>query len=398
MEILGRRYDTGQRVRLECSGPRITRSTFLQTGPSGPADDAEWPWIAPGLLDIQVNGYRGHEFASAALAPEKVIDVLRAFEPFGVTRICPTLTTESREVHEHAIRAIAAACEASPQWARRLPGIHLEGPYITPQDGARGAHPKIHCRRPDWDEFQRFQEVAGGRIRILTMSPEYDESPEFIRRVAATGVVVALGHTSATAGQIHAAVDAGARMSTHLGNGSHPTLHRFRNYLWPQLADDRLAASLIVDGHHLSPDMVKVFVRAKTPERCILVSDVSGQAGQAPGRYSSPFCDVEILPSGALVVAGQRELFAGASLPVSVGVANVTRFAGVDLRTAVEMAVHHPARLLGIEPGGLEPGDPADLVQFSLTSETGASKPVEFRTWCTVVDGDLAWGNPWRPN
>jgi N-acetylglucosamine-6-phosphate deacetylase len=240
--------------------------------------------------------------------------------------------------------------------------------------------------------------VAGGRIRILTMSPEYDESPEFIRRVAATGVVVALGHTSATPDQIHAAVDAGARLSTHLGNGSHPTLHRFRNYLWPQLADDRLTASLIVDGHHLSPDIVKVFVRAKTPERCILVSDVSGQAGQAPGRYTSPFCDVEILPSGALVVAGQRELFAGASLPVSVGVANVTRFAGVDLRTAVNMAVHHPARLLGIEPGGLEPGDPADLVQFSLTSDSAPSNPVEFRTCCTVVDGDVAWGNPWRPN
>ena len=398
MEILGRRYDTGQRVRLECSGGRITRCTVLQTGPGGPTDDAEWPWIAPGLLDIQVNGYRGQEFASAALAPEKVIDILRAFEAFGVTRICPTLTTESREVHEHAIRAIAAACEASPQWARRMPAIHLEGPYITPQDGARGAHPKVHCRPPDWDEFQRFQEAAGGRIRILTMSPEYDRSPEFIGRVAATGVVVALGHTSATADQIRAAVDAGARMSTHLGNGSHLALHRFHNYLWPQLANDRLAASLIVDGHHLPPDIVRVFVRAKTPERCILVSDVSGQAGQPPGRYASPFCDVEILPNGALLVAGQRELFAGSSQPLSVGVANVTRFAGVDLRTAVEMAVHHPARLLAVEPGGLEPGDPADLVQFSLTDVADPAKPVEFRTWCTIVDGEVAWGSLGRPN
>jgi N-acetylglucosamine-6-phosphate deacetylase len=398
MEILGRRYDTGQRVRLECSGGRIARCSALQVGPGEGAGDAAWPWIAPGLLDIQVNGYRGHEFASGRLTQETVLDVLRAFEAFGVTRICPTLTTESREVHEHAMRTIAATCEASSQWARRLPAIHLEGPYITPDDGARGAHPKIHCRPPDWEEFQRFQEAAGGRIRILTMSPEYDGSPEFIRRVAATGVVVALGHTSATPDQIRAAVDAGAKLSTHLGNGSHPTLHRFRNYLWPQLADDRLAASLIVDGHHLSPEMVRVFVRAKTPARCILVSDVSGQAGQAPGRYTSPFCDVEILPSGALMVAGQRELFAGASLPVSVGIANMTRFAGVDLRTAVAMATLHPAKLLGIEPGGLEAGDPADLVQFSLSGEADASRPIEFRTCCTIVDGDVAWGRPWRPN
>jgi N-acetylglucosamine-6-phosphate deacetylase len=330
------------------------------------------------------------------LTEERVTEVLRAFERFGVTRICPTVTTEGFAVLRHALATIAAVCEHSPAWARRMPGIHLEGPFITSEDGARGAHPKRHCRQPDWDEFQRLQEAAGGRIRILTMSPEFDNSTAFIKQVAATGVVVAIGHTSARPEQIRAAVDAGARMSTHLGNGSHPTFHRFRNYLWPQLADDRLSASLIADGHHLPPDMVKVFLRAKTPERCILVSDISGQAGQPPGRYTSPFCDVEILPDGNLVVAGQREIMAGASLPANVGVHNVMRFAGVDLKTALQMAVHNPAELLGLGPIRIAPDEPANLIQFDVPQETGAQSSPGLRVRCTISEGEMVWGDPWQ--
>jgi len=397
MELFGRRFDTGQPVRVETAGLEVARVVPVEAGArrSGPVD--RWPWIAPGLLDIQVNGYAGQEFSAADLTEEKVGSIVRAFEAFGVTRIYPTLTTEGFAVLKHALGTVASVCGSSPRWSRRIPGIHLEGPYITTEDGARGAHPKEHCRPPDWDEFQRLQEAAGGRIRILTMSPEYDDSLAFIERVAATGVVVAVGHTSARPEQVRAAADAGARLSTHLGNGSHPTLHRFRNYLWPQMADDRLAASIIVDGHHLPPDLVKVIVRAKTPERCILVSDISGQAGQPPGTYASPFCDVEILPDGRLMVAGQRELMGGASLPLSVGVVNAMRFAGIDLKTAIEMATLHPARLLGLEPGGIEPGQPANLIQFDLLPEAGETLPEGLRVRSTVVDGELAWGTPWRP-
>jgi N-acetylglucosamine-6-phosphate deacetylase len=243
-------------------------------------------------------------------------------------------------------------------------GIHLEGPYFSKEDGARGAHPVEHCRRPDWDEFQRLQEAAGGLIAILTMSPEFDDAPEFISRATAAGVTIAIGHTGANSAQIKAAVDAGARLSTHLGNGAHRILRRHPNYLWDQMAEDRLVASLIVDGHHLPPEVVKSIVRAKTPERCILVSDVSGLAGLPAGRYTSSGCELEILTDGRLVIAGQDQLLAGASLPIGTGVANVMRFAGVDLRTAVDMASLHPARLLRRTCGGLRPGDPADLVLF----------------------------------
>ncbi|NUQ63096.1 MAG: amidohydrolase family protein [Pirellulales bacterium] len=391
MLLYGRRYDTAEPVVLETANGRISQTRQVSVAQQ---DLDRWPWIGPAMLDVQVNGYGGQEFSAQTLTVEEVQRIANAFAEFGVTRLCPTVTTQTSAVLTHALRTVAAACEASPALAARLPGIHLEGPFLTPQDGARGAHPLRCIRPPDWDTFQRFQEAAGGRIRILTLSPEYDGSAEFVRRVADTGVIVSIGHTSATPEQIRAAVDAGARMSTHLGNGSHPMLHRLRNYLWEQMAEDRLMAGIIVDGHHLPPAVVKCLVRAKTPERCILVSDISGQAGQPPGRYTSDFCDVEILPDGKLVIAGQREFLAGAALPTNVCVANVMEFAGVDLATAMRMVAHNPAGLLELEPGGLEPGDPADLVQFDLARSTGK---LSFDVRATVFEGTLIYGELWAP-
>ncbi|MCR4415193.1 MAG: amidohydrolase family protein [Thermoguttaceae bacterium] len=387
MELYGRRFDTGEPVRVEIRDGEIARVASADTGQVG----QDWPWLAPGLVDIQVNGYGGQEFSSGSLTVERAAAAIRAFDRYGVTRLCPTVTTESFEVLRHALSTLAALCATQPEIARRVPGFHLEGPYITREDGARGAHPKQHCRPPDWDEFRRLQDAAEGRIRIVTLSPEYDASLDFIRRAAESGLVVAIGHMTAAPERVRAAVDVGARLSTHLGNGSHPMLHRLRNYLWAQLADDRLAASLIVDGHHLPPEVVKVFVRTKTPSRCILVSDLSGQAGQAPGRYTSPFCDVEILPDGNLVVAGQREIMAGASRPLNVGVANVMRYAGVDLWTAVRMATDNPAALVGIPPGQLEPGAPADVIQFHLREPGPEGQPARLDVQRTILGGQVVW-------
>jgi len=382
MQILGRHYETGRPVRLEISEGRIAR-----TKPCDVADPdrGRLPWIAPGLIDLQVNGYAGQEFTSPDLTSQKVARIVDALGAFGVTRFCPTLTTGPVEVLTHALRTIAATCESFPQINRRIAGIHLEGPYLSPEDGPRGAHPRQHCRRPDWDEFQRLQDAAGGRIRIVTLSPEFDETPDFISRASQCGLIVGIGHTGANSAQIRAAVDSGARLSTHLGNGSHPMLPRHNNYIWDQLAEDRLSASLIVDGHHLPPAVVKTFVRAKTPGRCILVSDLAGQAGLPPGRYSGQLCEVEVLLDGRLVVAGQRELLAGASQPIGTGVANVMRLADISLAEAIAMATDHPANLLEIAMGGLQQGGRADLVLFDLARD--------FEVRATLVDGELVFGS-----
>lgn len=367
LQFVARRYDTGSAAQFDLDEGRIVRVTPVDA----PADNL--PWVAPGFVDIQVNGYGGQEFSSMELTPEGVAAIVRQHWSFGVTALCPTLTTQSFECLVHGLRAIDFACQTFPDVARSIVGIHLEGPYISSEDGPRGAHPRQHCRQPSWEEFQHLQEAAGGRIRILTMSPEFAGSADFIARASAHQVVVAIGHTAADGEQIRLAVEAGARLSTHLGNGSHGVIRRHPNYIWHQMAEDRLMASLIVDGYHLPGEVVKSIVRAKSPERCILVSDVSGLAGLPPGRHASSGSDVELLPSGRLVVAGQDQLLAGASLPIGVGVVNMMRFAGVNLATAIAMASAHPSQLLGHAAGTLRPGDAADLVLFDLTSEESSA-------------------------
>ncbi|MBX3414662.1 MAG: amidohydrolase family protein [Pirellulales bacterium] len=388
MELLARRFDNGQLVRLRLEEGKIAEVSESRV----PANTTIPPWVSPGWVDIQVNGYDGQEFSSLALTPALVARIVRRHYEFGVTRLCPTLTTEGFDVLAHGLRTIAAACEADAAIAASVPGIHVEGPYIAREDGPRGAHPLAHCRPPCWDEFSRLQEAAGGRIRLLTLSPEYEEAPEFIRRAVASGVVISIGHTGADSTQIRAAVDAGATLSTHLGNGAHRQLRRHPNYLWDQMAEDRLSASLIVDGHHLPAEVVKSMVRAKTPERIILVSDESGLAGLPPGRYPSSGCELEILPDGKLVIAGQDQLLAGASAPLGVGIANVIRFAGVSLATAVDMATTHPARLLGLWQGKLEAGAPADLVLFDFDERGESSEPAKLEVRGTLRGGELVYG------
>jgi N-acetylglucosamine-6-phosphate deacetylase len=372
--LAARHYVTGQPIDVAIAEGRIASIT-----PSTHANAAALPWVAPAFVDLQVNGFLGKEFGDPSLTVDHVEEISRAIDAHGCVGYAPTVTTNSFEILCHALATLRRAGDERAEVARRIVGFHLEGPYISPEDGPRGAHPLAHARPPDWDEFCRLNDAAGGRIRILTMSPEYDGAPQFIERAVAAGVVVAIGHTAADSAQIKAAVDAGAKLSTHLGNGAHGQLRRHPNYIWDQLAEDRLWASLIVDGHHLPPSVVQSFVRAKTPSRCLLVSDITGMAGMPPGDYpQTSLGHIEILEDGRHVVGGQRQFLAGASQPIGVGVANVMRFAGIDLRAAVDMASLRPAQLIGIEPHRLEVGAPANLVMFRLDdSATGGALRIE---------------------
>lgn len=362
MKFQARRYDTGEAFEYEADVDYIVSVTARKDCGDNEQVANLLPWIAPALVDLQVNGYAGIEFSSPAISIHGVRAVAEAMHAQGVGRFCPTVTTAPSEVLQHALATIAAACASDPILAERMPAIHLEGPYISAIDGPRGAHPANCCHPPDWDEFRRLQDAADGRIRLVTLSPEYDEAPEFIRRAVAQNIVVSIGHTAADSRRIRAAVDAGACLSTHLGNGSHRTLRRHPNYIWDQLADDRLSATLIADGHHLPPEVVQTFVRAKGSERIILISDLSSMAGLPTGRYSTQLCDLEVLADGRIVLAGQDQLLAGASRPLAAGIANIIKFAGVDLHTAVQMASHNPAKLLGLEVSRLKPGDRADFI------------------------------------
>ena len=384
MNICGRRYDTGEAVEVRCDAGVIAS---IQPLPSDRANSSDLPWLSPGWLDIQVNGFGGHEFASSQLTIDEVRQVTLAMDSMGVTQYWPTLTTHSIEVLRHGAQTIAQACQEDAV-AARIGGIHVEGPYLSPEDGPRGAHPKQHCRPPSWDEFQTLQDAAQGRINLITIAPEWEGSEEFIRRAVGSNVVVALGHTAANSDQIRAAVDAGASLSTHLGNGAHGTIRRHPNYIWDQLAEDRLFASLIADGHHLPPSVLKSMVRAKTPARCILVSDITGMAGMPPGIYESPsLASVEVLENGRLVVAGQRQYLAGAALPLGVGIATIAKETDATLAEAIDMATLNPTRLFGMKPPNIESGATADLVTFDFDSVNSGGLNV--RT--TIKNGEISW-------
>ncbi|MBB76750.1 MAG: N-acetylglucosamine-6-phosphate deacetylase [Planctomycetaceae bacterium] len=392
VQIIGRRYDTQKVVALHCVEGRVAEIEHVHVDVVDSAQ--EIPWLGPGLVDLQVNGFGGQEFTDPDLTIEHVEEISLRMDADGVTHYLPTLTTNSIATLTHALSTISSACSSSPEVAARVPGIHLEGPYLSPHEGPRGAHPQRHCRAPDWDEFSRLQEAAEGRIRILTLSPEYDGTADFIARTVESGVVVAIGHTSADSSQIRAAVDAGASMSTHLGNGAHGQIRRHPNYIWDQLAEDRLVASLIVDGHHLPAAVVKSFVRGKTTDRCVLVSDMVGMAGMPPGRYeNSAVGDIEILDDGRIVVAGQRQYLAGASLPLTVGVANIMRFTEMDLATAIDLASRRPAQLIAAPAGAFEVGVPADFIQFAVPT-SGKNR---IQILATIKAAKPVYGDLWTP-
>jgi N-acetylglucosamine-6-phosphate deacetylase len=379
MLLRGRHYATGQMVEVACQG-----GTVCSLGPpgAGPAD-YEAGWLAPALFDLQINGCGGVGFAAPGLDAGKIWDMVRLLRRHGIGSFCPTLITNSHEAILAGCRALRLACDKDAKLAEALAAIHIEGPYICPEDGPRGAHPRQYVRKPNWDEFCRWQEAAGGRIRLVTLAPELEGAIAFIERLASAGVVVALGHTAAGREEIQAAIAAGARLSTHLGNGTHAMLARHENYVWEQLAADALDASIICDGHHLPPAVVRCLVRAKGIGRIILTCDASTLAGLPPGRYREWEQDIEVLPGGRVVLTGTPYL-AGSGVFLDSCVDGVMRFADVPLREGIDMAGARPRALLGLPPCRLEPGMPAHLVLFDW--EPGSN----FRVVKTVIGEDVA--------
>ncbi len=327
-------------------------------------------YLGPVLFDMQVNGAAGITLQGAALKMEDVWEITEYLAQWGVARWMPTLITAPRETMEHGCRIIAEAMKR-PEAARAIPGIHLEGPYISPEDGPRGAHPKAHVRPPSLMEFNRLMKAAEGRIRCVTLAPESPGALPFIRALSQRGILVGLGHHQANAAQIAQAVGAGARLATHLGNGAASLIHRHLNPLWPQLAEDRLHASLIADLHHLPESALKTFVRAKRPERVVLVSDCVDLAGRKPGAYSLFNAAVELKPNGKICLQG-TDLLAGSSLMLLQGVINAWRTTDLTLSQAFACASSIPLKLFGLKPPSMASvGKKANLLVFELNRKDG---------------------------
>jgi N-acetylglucosamine-6-phosphate deacetylase len=346
------------------------------------------PCIAPAFWDLQTNGRWGVSFSDDSITVEQVGEIVRAHAALGTARLCPTLITASFEATLHGVATIAQACDRWPEIEAMVLGIHLEGPWVSERDGYRGAHPFEHARDPDLGEFERWQAACGRRIRIVTLAPERLAANAAIRFLNSQGVVVALGHTAADRATIEAACQAGARLSTHLGNGveSHPPRHP--NPIWDQAAQLGLSASLIADGHHLGPSIVQVLVRTKGLDRIVLVSDFSPLAGLPVGTYGPWSVDA----GGKIVVTGTPYL-AGANRGLDHGLANLAAWTGVTLLDAWSTVTTNPARLLGADAPAIKAGEPANFVVFhEMDNRAGQSDRPRIEIVRTCVDG--RWCEP----
>ncbi|MDF1576734.1 MAG: amidohydrolase family protein [Bacteroidales bacterium] len=319
------------------------------------------PVIAPGLVDLQINGMRGVDFNDPELLPRQVEEVAPLLLEEGVTRFYPTLITGPAGRTSCLIRTLKELRHRDGLAGRMIGGIHLEGPFISREEGPRGAHPEEYCLDPDIPQIERWQEEAEGLIRIITLAPELPGCEALIRACVKLGMVVAIGHTAANTGQILRAVKAGATLSTHLGNGCHPVLPRHPNYIWDQLASETLYVSMIADGFHLPDSVLKVFSGIKK-ERTILVSDGMSFTGMEPGLYISPSTGaVQLTPAGKLHREGDPGLLAGSAGTLLEGVRKMSFMCG--LTRAWEMGSVNPLNLMNLAMGdGLRVGAPADLV------------------------------------
>lgn len=385
VQVRGRDVTTGRWTELGFAGDTIATVTELED-----PGTAGGPWVGPGLVDLQINGYRGHDFNHAPLDHRTALAVSAELPAQGITAYLPTLISNTEAATTQALHTIAATSAAGGA-ARVIAGVHLEGPFISDQDGPRGAHDRSHVRPPDWDLFARWQEAAEGCIRVITLSPEWAGSAEFIERCVDSGVTVSIGHTAASPDQINEAVSAGASMSTHLGNGTHLTLARHPNYLWQQLASDELWASLIADGIHLPDSVLKVMLRVKG-SRALLVSDAVCVSGLEPGEYGMHIGGRVVLThEDRLHLADQPALLAGSVVTLPAAVSYLVTHDLADMAGAWAMASTRPSTAVGLPAApGIAPGAPADVVVFDWDAGS-------VRVHATYKGGELVYGTATAP-
>jgi len=369
-------------MEIVIAGGRIEAIRPAAAAGNGPTVGGPDCLVTEGFLDIQVNGFAAVDFNRPELTPAELTRATQAMWRNGVTQFLPVVITAPIKNMLATLAAIARAREQAPILRRAILGIHLEGPFLAPEDGPRGAHPAASIRDPDWDLFRQFQDAARGLIRFVTIAPERPGAIGVIWQLRQAGIVVGIGHSDAKEADIDQAVEAGAQVSCHLGNGAHAMLPRHRNYIQKQLATDALLASLIVDGHHLPSYVVKNMIRCKGADRVILVTDAMAAAAAPPGTYRIGEVLAEVGADGYVRLPGTPYL-AGSALTMERAVENAARFAGLSLEDALRLANRQPRRLFADMGGGVAPGERADLVVL----REGPPLTVEF----TIVEGEVVF-------
>lgn len=345
--------------------------------------------IAPGLIDNQVNGYKGFSFVDIGqeLTKEGIQTITSGFWEAGVTTYMPTITTNDHAVFLKNFNLLAQV-KNDPDTRGSIAGFHLEGPYISPVNGFRGAHPLIYVRNPDWNEFMELYNASQRNILQVSLAPETEGAMDFISKCNELGIKVGLAHHNSSSEQVREAVNRGAVIATHLGNSLPNEINRWNNPLWPQLSADRLNISIICDGYHLTPDQVRTFYKVKGADMTIITSDMSPLGGLTPGFYLNAIGDTLELKSEGVVMYPAQKVLSGSASTLSRMVGNVMKFTGCDLATAIRMSSTNAARLYGLKDRGeIKPGLRADLILFTLEDFKVAIKK-------TIVEGAVVFESP----
>ena len=341
------------------------------------ADIREYPdvpegrFICPGgLIDTQVNGAIGFNYSGENLDVNQVIQICENLAKHGTLQHFATIITRPEELILRNLDVIVKAVEEDEFVRRSITGIHIEGNFISRLDGPRGAHDLRYVRDADIAEFDRWNTHACGLLKYITIGAEANGAEQLIRHAVSKDVAVAIGHTGATREQIDRAVDAGATLSTHLGNGVFSKLDRFENPIWPQLRNKGLTTGLIADGDHVTPDLVWVISRCKDSDHIILVSDLHHCAGLPPGRRQDGPLEIDIVKDGAVRVAGTPYL-AGAGVHLLKCIWNYSRFTGTDLQTSFKLGTVNPICKYSLdqERSELQAGHKAEFITFTETEK-----------------------------
>jgi N-acetylglucosamine-6-phosphate deacetylase len=326
--------------------------------------------LGPGFTDIQVNGYGGIDYNEIQSEPMNLAEISRLLYKEGVTTHFPTIITNDPKQISQLILQIVSLRKSDEFSRMSIEGLHIEGPFISPMDGPRGAHPKEFVRAPDWSLVQKWQNESKGLIKMITLSPEWENTVPFVERCMEHGILVSIGHTNASHQQILDAVNAGASLSTHLGNGTHPILARHPNYIWSQLSQDELGASIIADGFHLPAEVIQVFQKVKK-ENLILVSDSVSLSGMPAGDYTLHIGgEVTLTPEGKLHLKSNPSILAGSASNIRSGISFLIKNKLASLTEAWEMASVRSEKL--VNPGHrlFKEGSIADLI-VCRTQENG---------------------------
>lgn len=307
----------------------------------------------PGFVDLQVNGYKWVDFSSPELTKEQFVTACKELIRHGTIGFLPTVITSSVATYKRNLRLMADAMnhyDLSPS----ILGFHIEGPFISAKDGARGAHNPAWIRKPDIRFLDKLYEWSGENIKLLTLAAELEGAADLCKyAVTELGITVSLGHQMALEADLEEKVACGARSLTHLGNGIPKYLHRHANPLWAGLANDDLIAMVITDGHHLPPSIIKTIIRTKGASNVIVVSDASPIAGLSPGTYHTLGNDVILEDSGRLYNP-ETGYLVGSSSTMLECMNHLLSLELISFNELLETGFYNPLRLIGADPSPME--------------------------------------------